>query len=167
MDQDVKEYLASLFMETTPLQFANIQNALKKRPSASVREISELQNSNRSLGRTTDVVFTEEVAAGGIGVRAIYFPKKGDSFPAHSHTYDHLTYLAMGSVLAYDSLSGKSTLFEAPAMILSKAHREHQFVANEDNTHMMCLHKVEELDERGHPYTVVEPHNLIGEENGA
>lgn len=163
MNQEVEQYIVWAFKNLTPIQLINLQKAVLLRPDVSKAELESFVL-HRSKLTTNAVKFSEEVAAGGIGIRAIHYPNKGDAFENHSHLYDHLTYLAKGSVIGYAPDTGQSKEFHAPRMIMTKAGVNHQFVANEDDTHMMCLHRTDELEERGIPFTVVEPDNLIGEE---
>jgi quercetin dioxygenase-like cupin family protein len=166
MNNEMKDYLIDLFLTLPPVDLLSVRQAFKKRPTSTPDEIEKLLESGRTVNTgATNIKFAEEVAAGGIGVRAIHLPYAGDGFENHTHDYDHLTYLAKGSVIAYAPDQMVEKIFHAPRMIMTKAHVPHQFVANEDDTHLMCLHTVEQLDKLGIPFTVLEPVNLIGEDN--
>ena len=66
------------------------------------------------------------------------FMKRGDCNNGHSHTYDHLTVLSAGSILAV--CDGKVGCFRAPHLFLTPRGRVHQFFALEDNTLVTCVH---------------------------
>lgn len=70
--------------------------------------------------------------------RMMHFELKGDTEFSHTHSFDHLTLLAHGSVKCI--ANGKETIFQAPYMIFIKKDVMHQFTALEDNTVAYCIH---------------------------
>lgn len=87
-----------------------------------------------------EVEWADEVC--GIYFRTIVLPKKGDKVPRHSHHHDHATYVAMGSVKAWeeDECLGE---FEAGEAIPMRAGYDHEFEALEDQTRIACVHAME------------------------
>jgi hypothetical protein len=70
--------------------------------------------------------------------KQMHFKKAGDTEIGHTHTFDHLTLLAAGSLKV--TVESVSTNFKAPQMIYIKAGKEHELVALEDNTVAYCIH---------------------------
>lgn len=68
----------------------------------------------------------------------IHFKNAGDTEPSHTHSFDHLTLLASGSVKCV--VEGKETIFKAPHMIFIDKDKMHMFTALEDNTVAYCIH---------------------------
>lgn len=76
--------------------------------------------------------------------RMMHFAKAGDIEHGHTHAFDHLTLLASGSLLI--RVEGKETVFKAPHMIYIKADKQHELVAQEDNTVAYCIHALRDGD---------------------
>ena len=76
--------------------------------------------------------------------RMMHFAKAGDIEHGHTHAFDHLTLLASGSLLI--RVEGKETVFRAPHMIYIKADKQHELVAQEDNTVAYCIHALRDKD---------------------
>lgn len=70
--------------------------------------------------------------------RMMHFKKAGDTEHNHTHSFDHLTLLAAGSVKCM--VDGKETVFTAPHMIFIHKDKMHAFTALEDNTVAYCIH---------------------------
>jgi hypothetical protein len=70
--------------------------------------------------------------------RMMHFKNVGDTEHTHTHSFDHLTLLAAGSVKCV--VNDKETIFKAPHMIFIKKDAEHAFTALEDNTVAYCIH---------------------------
>lgn len=70
--------------------------------------------------------------------RMMHFKSAGDTEHTHTHSFDHLTLLAAGSVKCV--VNDKETIFKAPHMIFIKKDAEHAFTALEDNTVAYCIH---------------------------
>lgn len=70
--------------------------------------------------------------------RMMHFKKAGDTEHNHTHSFDHLTLLAAGSVKCV--VDGKETIFKAPHMIFIHKDKMHAFTALEDNTVAYCIH---------------------------
>lgn len=79
--------------------------------------------------------------ADGIAVKSGLFKLAGRIVPQHSHEYDHSTFIAVGSVLAWcdEDYLGH---FIAPCSIFIKARCKHTFKTLEDNTLIYCIHNV-------------------------
>lgn len=75
---------------------------------------------------------------GNIWVRQNYLPKAGDSFPGHTHHFDHVSLLASGKVrVTVEGYEPKE--FTAPTFIVIKKEHKHDFVALEDGTLWYCV----------------------------
>ena len=70
--------------------------------------------------------------------RMMHFKNAGDTEHTHSHSFDHLTLLANGSVRC--TVEDKDTVFKAPHMIYIHKDKTHKFTALEDNTVAYCIH---------------------------
>jgi hypothetical protein len=70
--------------------------------------------------------------------RMMHFEKTGDTEHTHTHSFDHLTLLASGSVKCV--ANGEETIFKAPHMIYINKDTEHAFTSLEDNTVAYCIH---------------------------
>jgi hypothetical protein len=70
--------------------------------------------------------------------RMMHFEKAGDTEHTHTHSFDHLTLLAAGSVKCI--ANDKETIFKAPHMIYINKDTNHAFTALEDNTVAYCIH---------------------------
>ena len=70
--------------------------------------------------------------------RMMHFKNAGDTEHTHTHSFDHLTLLASGSVKCV--VNNKETIFKAPHMIYIKKDEEHCFTALENNTVAYCIH---------------------------
>jgi len=70
--------------------------------------------------------------------REMIFEKTGDVEVGHTHTFDHITFLASGK-LRVTTKNGISE-FQAPQMIFIHKDYEHELTALEDNTVAYCIH---------------------------
>jgi quercetin dioxygenase-like cupin family protein len=70
--------------------------------------------------------------------KQMHFKKAGDTELGHSHTFDHLTLLAAGSLRV--TVNGVASEFKAPQMIYILAGKDHELVALEDDTVAYCIH---------------------------
>lgn len=77
-------------------------------------------------------------------VRQMYFKKAGDVEQGHTHSFDHLSLLASGSIKII--VDGVASEFVAPHMIYIKADKMHEITALEDNTAVYCVHALRDKD---------------------
>lgn len=77
-------------------------------------------------------------------VRQMNFQNAGDIEHGHTHTFDHLTLLAKGSLSV--NVNGNVSTYTAPMMIFIKADIEHELTALENDTVAYCIHALRELD---------------------
>lgn len=69
----------------------------------------------------------------------------GDTHEGHSHSFDHITLLATGSVtMKHDN--GEQD-FTAPHLIVTPKGIAHQFIAKEPNTIFCCIHAIRDGSE--------------------
>ena len=69
----------------------------------------------------------------------------GDTHQGHSHSFDHITLLATGSVtMKHDN--GEQD-FTAPNLIVTPQGISHQFIAKEANTIFCCIHAIRDGSE--------------------
>ena len=79
------------------------------------------------------------VIADDIFVKVIPIPVAGSIVPQHAHRYDHVTFVARGSLYAW--ADGKPLgRFDAPVPIVIKAGIKHTFQTIENDTTILCLH---------------------------
>jgi quercetin dioxygenase-like cupin family protein len=71
-------------------------------------------------------------------VKQMKFEKAGHRHKGHSHTFDHQSLLAAGSVEC--NVNGALSVHTAPTIIYIRAGLAHGFRALEDNTVMYCIH---------------------------
>lgn len=71
-------------------------------------------------------------------VKQMKFEKQGHRHKGHSHTFDHQSLLAAGSVECV--VNGTASVHKAPTIIYIRAGLSHGFTALEDNTVMYCIH---------------------------
>jgi quercetin dioxygenase-like cupin family protein len=92
---------------------------------------------------------------GGTFVKEMLTPDEGTLIPQHAHTYDHLSYVAAGSVRVWrdDVLLGD---FMAPHAIQIPARAKHRFLTLEPFTLVLCIHAVAE----GEAVDIHEEHHL-------
>ena len=82
--------------------------------------------------------------------KMMHFKNAGDTEQGHSHKFDHLTLLTLGSLQVI--VDGIFSEFKAPQMIYIKAGKIHELVALEDNTIAYCIHALR--DDEG---TILDP----------
>ena len=93
----------------------------------------------------------------GLFVKQMYIAEAGTFIPQHSHAYEHLSMLAVGSVRLWKDgeLVGD---FHAPCGITIEAEAKHLFQSIEPGTMIYCIHNIE----RAGQVEIVEEHQLIG-----
>ena len=82
-------------------------------------------------------------------VKMMHFYYKGDVTEAggHSHTFDHITLLARGSVLMEVLEEGGSAVeHKAPKLIVTPKNISHKFTALEADTVLCCIHAIRDGD---------------------
>jgi hypothetical protein len=80
-------------------------------------------------------------SADGVFVKQMYLKEADILVGQHSHTYEHLSMLARGSVRVIQN--GKFIGdFHAPAAINIPAHTKHMFLSLEPETIVYCIHNV-------------------------
>lgn len=73
-------------------------------------------------------------------VRMMHFEKANDHELSHKHEFDHITFLASGSLKILTN--GEETIFKAPHLIYIKKDVVHELFALEDNTVASCIHAI-------------------------
>jgi hypothetical protein len=78
-------------------------------------------------------------SADDVFVKSMHIKHAGILVPQHSHSYDHLSMLARGSVRVWkdDVLMGE---FKAPHGINIEANCKHRFLSLEPDTIIYCIH---------------------------
>lgn len=96
---------------------------------------------------TTDDIFIKQMPLVNAGMVV----------PQHSHTYDHYTMLATGSMRVFKDgkLVGN---FKAPSAIFIEAGCKHLLISLEPNTLAYCLHNL-----HGKETVPIESHHELGE----
>ena len=77
-------------------------------------------------------------SAKNVYTRQMHFVRAGDTEQGHTHQFDHLTLLAVGSLRV--TVENKSTEFVAPHMIWIHKDKMHELTALQDNTVAYCNH---------------------------
>jgi hypothetical protein len=82
---------------------------------------------------------------GGVWVKPTIMPDAGMVVPQHSHRYDHVSFLATGSVRVWQDgeMTGE---YQAPASICIPALKKHLFEILEPRTLILCIHNAERGD---------------------
>ena len=89
---------------------------------------------------TTDIKIVDNVF-----VKMHLFHRVGDTHEGHSHSFDHITLLANGSVnMVHDNGQAE---YKAPHLIVTPKGIKHQFTALEPNTVFCCIHAIREKDD--------------------
>lgn len=85
---------------------------------------------------------TDLVLHDGIMTKVIHLKSANTYIPQHSHKYDHSTVLASGSVRGWKDgkLLGD---FSATVPIFIEAGHQHTFMSLEDNTVVLCIHRID------------------------
>lgn len=81
---------------------------------------------------------------GNVFVRMFRLSMVGDVYKGHTHTFDHITLLAMGRVLCIRE--GITIGFDAPCLIKTKAGVHHEFRALSDDCVLCCVHAIRNGD---------------------
>jgi hypothetical protein len=103
---------------------------------------------------------------GNIWVRSHYFAKKGDTNGGgHYHNFDHVTLLAVGSVVV-EIEGNKPKEFHAPTFIVIDKNNKHKFTALTDGVVYYCVFALR--DENGEVTDMYSgdnsPYNLVSDE---
>lgn len=84
----------------------------------------------------------EHFFIGGTYAKRMIFPQ-GTIIPSHKHIFDHMSILAQGK--AKVTVDGKSTIYDAPAVIEIKKNERHTVTALE-RCHWYCIHATDITD---------------------
>lgn len=89
---------------------------------------------------------TDLVLHDGIMTKVIHLKSANTYIPQHSHKYDHSTVLAAGSVRGWKDgeLLGD---FTGAQPIFIEAGHQHTFMSLEDNTVVLCIHRIDRTGE--------------------
>ena len=82
---------------------------------------------------------------GNIWVRSHTFVKAGDTHDGHKHNFDHVTLLAVGSVLV-EVENNPPKKFHAPTFIVIDKDHNHKFTALSDGVVYYCVFALRDLD---------------------
>jgi quercetin dioxygenase-like cupin family protein len=78
-------------------------------------------------------------------VKMMVCTEAGQEIVWHAHNFDHITLLAIGSVLM--TARGTEVEYKAPQLIVTPKGILHQFTALEPNTVLCCIHAIRDGDE--------------------
>ena len=95
--------------------------------------------------------------ADGIFVKQMSVPLAGTIIPQHSHTYEHLSMLAYGSVRLWKDGVDMGE-FHAPRGITIAAGCKHTFKPLEDKTVIYCIHNIKDAE----GVSIKEEHQISG-----
>lgn len=99
---------------------------------------------------------TQLSCVSNIFVRMMHFKHAGDVECGHSHPFDHVSMLSSGKIRI--TVGDHVKEFTAPQMIFIKKEAEHQLVALEDNTTVLCIHAIRDGDAVG---DIIDPESLV------
>ena len=119
----------------------------KSTPPSGKLDITHIRNEAHGAENQSHSDKRPEVKLGLVAnmfVRMMNFKEIGSCEIGHTHTFDHLTLLASGSIRVI--ANGKSTDFKAPNMIFIDAETVHELIALENNTVAYCIHGLRDLD---------------------
>lgn len=88
----------------------------------------------------------EIVTVDGVFIKQMAMALKGTFVAQHSHTYDHVSMLATGSVRIFADAEVLGE-FKAPCGILIKAGVKHTIESLEPNTIIYCVHNLHGRDD--------------------
>jgi quercetin dioxygenase-like cupin family protein len=109
----------------------------------------------KCLSALADQPTVTEFTADGLFVAHIEIAKVGTVVPQHSHRYEHLTFLAKGSVrVARDGFAARDLV--APATITVAANTKHLFETLTDDVLLLCIHNTT----RSGTVEVIEEHQI-------
>jgi hypothetical protein len=86
----------------------------------------------------------------------MHFKHEGDVECGHSHPFDHISMLSRGKIKI--TVGEHTKEFTAPQMIFIKKDMEHQLVALEDDTTVLCIHAIRDGDAVG---DIIDPESMI------
>jgi quercetin dioxygenase-like cupin family protein len=78
--------------------------------------------------------------AGGVYAKEWIAGKPGSYIEQHQHSFDHLSYLASGTVEV--DVEGQKTVYIGPAGINIKAHKSHKITALSSGVLWLCIHAI-------------------------
>lgn len=96
---------------------------------------------------------------GDVFVKEVLVPDTHTILPQHAHTYDHLSYLAAGTVQVWRA-DGETVVYHAPSAIRIPARVKHSFMTLQDNTLILCVHNAA----HGEAADIHEEHQLAMED---
>ncbi len=77
----------------------------------------------------------------GVFIKSVYVRNAGTYMRQHAHTHDHTSMIARGSVFVWKD--GKlDDRYKAPRLIFIKAGVWHTFQTLEDDTTILCIHRL-------------------------
>jgi hypothetical protein len=94
----------------------------------------------------------------GLSILPMALPTSGTVIRQHSHSYDHVSMLAKGSVRVWQN-GVLDRDYTAPFPIAIAAGVMHRFESLEDDTLVLCIHNTFRTGQ----VEVLEPHGLPGE----
>lgn len=112
-----------------------------------VQEVEAGANPDYTNVYVRDDVIPSISIVGNTWVKQMLFEHKGDVHAGHTHSFDHQTLLAKGSVEVW--ANGLTTVFTAPTIIYIKAGIQHGMIAMEDESVIYCIHPLRDGDQVG------------------
>lgn len=112
-----------------------------------VQQVQAGETSIYSRTYINDDVIPSISIVGNTWVKQMIFERAGDVHPGHTHSHDHQTLLAKGSVEVWTN--GVTTIFNAPTIIYIRAGIQHGMIAKQDETVIYCIHPLRDGDQVG------------------
>jgi len=125
----------------------NYTNRTVKNKDGTVTVIDENGNAVKSIRNDLNMSDVDQMGYyGNIWVRSHFFKKAGHTNGGgHKHNFDHVTLLAVGSVLV-EVEGQKPKTFDAPTFIVIDKDHSHKFTALTDGVVYYCVFALRDLD---------------------
>lgn len=112
------------------------------------------QTDNIEIGSTDKVNQTDSIFAysHNVFIKQMRFEKKGQIYQGHHHEYDHVTLVAKGKAkvtfkaIPEAGIPEEVGVYDSVNMFITRAFREHEIEALEDNTVVCCIHALRTID---------------------
>jgi hypothetical protein len=124
-----------------------MSNNITEQPDGTINVMDENGNLVRKIRKHLNLSDINQMGYfGNVWVRSHYYAKAGDTNGGgHKHNFDHVTLLAVGSVLV--EVEGQTPkTFDAPTFIVIDKDHNHKFTALTDGVVYYCVFALRDLD---------------------
>lgn len=96
--------------------------------------------SNKEIAQDVVESAVQHYFAGGVYAKQLWLRDKGWKVAQHEHNFEHLSFLATGTVRV--TVDGVDCVYTAPAGVKIAAGKVHEIEALTDNCLWLCIHAV-------------------------